>query len=166
MRTSSGGSELDAVSKTNFLNNYLARVLFTPNQERTMEMKDKVLSSLGAQDMDTSWYQSSDINKMELYRENDQLDVVAVLKSCIYTLFSPGAFENLEMGGSGENPILLDEEQDNESSPPTSSLSERPTQLPALLSSIRNKNKKNPDELYGNWFQYVLLCMCLDSYYN
>ena len=34
--------------KQDFLNIHLARVPITPNQEETMEMRDKVLSSVGA----------------------------------------------------------------------------------------------------------------------
>ena len=41
-----------------FLNNHLARVPITPNQEGTMEMREEVLSSVGAQDLDTSIYQA------------------------------------------------------------------------------------------------------------
>ena len=40
--------------KQDFLNNHLARVPITPNQEGTMEMREEVLSSVGAQDLDTS----------------------------------------------------------------------------------------------------------------
>ena len=35
------------------LNNHLAQVPVTPNQQRTHEMRDEVHSSVGAQDMDT-----------------------------------------------------------------------------------------------------------------
>ena len=42
-----------------FLNNHLARVPVTPNQQGTHEMRDEVLSSVGVQDMDTSGYQVS-----------------------------------------------------------------------------------------------------------
>ena len=45
--------------REDFLNNHLARVPITPNQEGTMEMRDEVLSSAGAQDLDTSSYQVS-----------------------------------------------------------------------------------------------------------
>ena len=37
-----------------FLNNHLARLPLTPNQEGTIEMRDEVLSSVGAEEMDTS----------------------------------------------------------------------------------------------------------------
>ena len=36
-----------------FLNNHLARVPITPNQQGTHDMRDEVLSRVGAQDMDT-----------------------------------------------------------------------------------------------------------------
>ena len=40
-----------------FLNNHLARVPVTPNQQETHEMRDEVLSSVGAQEvLDTSGY--------------------------------------------------------------------------------------------------------------
>ena len=42
-----------------FLNNHPARVPITPNQQGTQEMSNEVLSSVGAQVMDTSGYQVS-----------------------------------------------------------------------------------------------------------
>ena len=39
--------------RQDFLNNHPARVPITPNQQGLMEMRDEVLSSVGAQDMDT-----------------------------------------------------------------------------------------------------------------
>ena len=99
-----------------FLNNHLARVPVTPNQQGTHEMRDGVLSSVRAQDMDTSGYQVSaaDLDDVEFYWELnvDQLNVDVVLRPGLATPFSPTAFDNLKMGGSAENPILLDEEED------------------------------------------------------
>ena len=43
------------------LNNHQERVPITHNQEGTMEMRDEVLLSVGAQNMDTSGYQLSDL---------------------------------------------------------------------------------------------------------
>ena len=98
--------------RQDFLNNHLARVPITPNQERTMEMRDEVLSRVGAQDLDTSSYQVSDLEDIEFNWENDQLD--SVFRPGIDTPFSPTTFDDLLMGdGSVENPILLDEEEDN-----------------------------------------------------
>ena len=43
-----------------------------------MEMKGDVLSSVGAQDMDKSGYQVSDLDDIEIYWQHDLLDVNAV----------------------------------------------------------------------------------------
>ena len=51
------GWQLLLSQRQDFLNNHLARVPITPKQEGTMEMRDKVLSSVGAQDLETSSYQ-------------------------------------------------------------------------------------------------------------
>ena len=46
--------------RQHFLNNHLARVPVSPNQQGTHEMRDKVLSSVGAQEgLDTRGYQVS-----------------------------------------------------------------------------------------------------------
>ena len=111
-----------------FLNNHLARVPVTPNQQGTHEMRDKIPSSESSQEgWDTSRYQvSADPDDVEFYWENDQLDVDAVLRPSIDTLFSPTAFDDLEMGCSAENPILLDEEEDKKNSPPTTTTTTTP----------------------------------------
>ena len=65
-----------------FLNNHLARVPVTPNQQGTHEMRDEVLSSVGVQDMDTSGSQvSADLDDVDFCAENDQLDVDAVFET-------------------------------------------------------------------------------------
>ena len=115
-----------------FLNTHLAQVPVTPNQQGTHKMRDEVISRVGAQDMDTSGYQVSVyLDDVEFYWENDQLDVDAVFRSGIDTLFSPTLFDDLQMGGgSAENPFLLGEEEDKVNSPPpttTTPVSERPT---------------------------------------
>ena len=134
-----------------FLNNHLARVPVTPNQQGTHEMRDEVISSVGAQDMDTSGYQVSDMDDVEFYWENDQLDVDPVFRPGIDTPFSQKAFDDWEMGGSAENPILLDEEEDKENSPPTTKASE----IPALLRSrpFGTRIKNVPDYVYRKLFQ-------------
>ena len=48
-----------------FLNNHLARVPVTPNQQGTHETRDKVLSIVGAQDLHTSSYQLTDLEDIE-----------------------------------------------------------------------------------------------------
>ena len=56
--------------RQDFMNNHLARVPITPNQEGTIEMRKEVLSSVGAQDLDTSSYQFSDLEDIEFNWEN------------------------------------------------------------------------------------------------
>ena len=64
-----------------------------------MEMTNDVLSSVGAQDMNTSGHQVSDLDDFEVYWENDHLDVDAVFIIAVFdTLLLPTAFEELEMG--------------------------------------------------------------------
>ena len=93
-----------------FLNNHLARALFAFKQQGTQEMRDQILSSVGAQDMDTSGYEVSAVmNHVDFYWENDQLDVDAGFTPGIGPPFSATAFDDMEVGGSAENPNLLDE---------------------------------------------------------
>ena len=133
-----------------FLNELLARFPITPNPQGTHEMIDEVLSSISAQDMDTSGYQVPDMDDVDFYWENDQLDVDNVFRPSIDTSFPPAAFNDSEMGASVEDDILLDEEEDNENSTPTTPASERLTRSPALLSGRHFGTKKEnvPDSVY------------------
>ena len=100
-----------------------------------MDMRDEVLSSVGARDLDTGSYQVSDLEDIEINRENLQTDMDAVFRPGIDTPFSPTTFEDLLMGeGSVENPIVLDDEKDKENAPPppTTHESVRPTEPPML----------------------------------
>ena len=72
-----------------------------------MEMRDEVLSSVGAQDLDTSSYQVSDLEDIEFNWENSQLEMDAVFRPGIDTPFSPPTFDDKLMGdGSVENPFV------------------------------------------------------------
>ena len=52
-----------------FLNNHLVRVPVTPNQQATQDMRDELLSRVGAQEgLDTSGFQvSADLDEVERY---------------------------------------------------------------------------------------------------
>ena len=143
--------------RQDFLNNHLARVPITPNQEGTMEMRDEVVSNVGAQDFDTSSYQVSDFEDIEFNWENSQLDMDSVFRPGIDTPFSPTVFDDLLMGdGSVENPIVLDEEEDKENAPPlTTPESVRPTQTPRLQRSraFGARIENVPDYVYRILFQ-------------
>ena len=119
------------------LDNDLARVPISQNQEGKMEMRDAVLSSVGAQNLDTSSYQVSDLEDIEFNWEKSQLDMDAMFRPRIDTPFSPATSDDLSMEGSGENSFVLDEEEDKVNSPPPPSTPEsaRPTKPPRLQRS-------------------------------
>ena len=103
-----------------------------------MGMRDEVLSSVGAQDLDTNSYKVTDLEDIEFNSEKSQLDMDAVLRPSIDApFFSPTRFDGLSMEGSIENPIVLDEEEDKENAPPsTTPESVRPTENPRLQRSL------------------------------
>ena len=141
--------------RQDFLNNHLARVPITPNQEGTMEMRDEVLYSVEAQDLDTSSYQVSDLEDIEFNWEDSQLDMDAVFNPGIDTPFSP-TFDDLSKEGTIENPILLDEEQYNENAPPpTTPESVRPTEPRRLqrIWAFGARIENVPDYVDRNLFQ-------------
>ena len=110
--------QLQLSQRQGFLDNHLSRVPITPNQEGTMEMRDEVLSSVGAKNLDTSSNQVSDLEDIEFNWENSQLEMDAVFRLGIDNPFSSTLFDDLSMEGSVENPIVLDEEEDKENAPP------------------------------------------------
>ena len=143
--------------RQDFLDNHLARVPVTPSQQGTHEMRDKVLSSVGAQDLDTSSYQLTDLEDIEFNRENSQLDMDAVFRPGIDTHSSPTTFEYLSMEGSVEKPIVVDEEGDKENAPPLPStpVSVRPTEPPRQQRSraFGARTEKVPNFVYRDLFQ-------------
>ena len=69
-----------------------------------MEMRHEVLSSVGAQELDSSSYQVSDFEDIEFNWENSQLDMDAVFRPGIDTPFCSTTLEDLSMGeGSVKN---------------------------------------------------------------
>ena len=142
--------------RQDFLDNHLSRVPVTENQEGTMEMRDEVLSSVGAQDLDTSSYQVSDLEDIDFNWENSQLEMDAVLRPGIDTPFSPTIFDDFLMGdGSVENPIVMDEEEDKENAPPPRTPeSARPTEPPRLQRSraFGARMENVPDYVFRNLF--------------
>ena len=120
-----------------------------------MEMRDEVISSMGAQDLDTSSYQVSDLEDIQFNWQNSQLD--SVFRPGIDTPFSLTTFEDLSVEGSVENRIVLDEEEDKENSPPAPSTPEsvRPTKHPRLQSGrpFGTRIENIPDYVYKSLFQ-------------
>ena len=79
----------------------------------------------------------------------------AVFRPGIDTPFSPTTFDDLSMGGSAENPIVLDEEEDEENSLPSTPVSIRPTETTRLQSSraFRARVEIVPEYVFRNLFQ-------------
>ena len=121
--------------RQDFLDNHLPRVPITQNQEGTMEMRGEVLSGVGAQDLDTSSYQVSDLEDVEFNWDISQLEMDAMFKPGIDTPFSPTTLDDLSMEGSVENPIVLDDEEDKQNAPPSTPESVRSTEPPRLQRS-------------------------------
>ena len=140
--------------RQDFLNNHLAQVPIIPNQQRTIEMREEVLSSVGAQDLDTSSYQVSALEDIELNWEKPQLGMDAVCRPGIDTPFSQTTFDDLlKSDGSVENPIVLDEEEDKENAPPPATPeSVRPTEPPRLQRSraFGPRMENVPDYVFRN----------------
>ena len=110
--------------------------------------------------MDASSYQLTDLEDIEFNWENSQLAMDTVFRPGIDSPFSPTTFDDLSMGGwegSVENPIVWNEEEFKENSPPRPSTSEsvRPTE-PLRLQRSRafGARKENvPDYALRNLFQ-------------
>ena len=155
--------------RQDFLDNHLPLVSITQNQEGTTEMRDGVLSSVGAQDLDTSSYQVSDLADIEFIWENSQKYMDAVFRPGKDTPFSLSTFDDLSMKGSVENHIVLDEEEDKENAPPPPSIPEsvRPTE-PHRLQRNRAFGARMailPEYVFRYLFQNVLPCLCFNINY-
>ena len=61
-------------------------------------MKEEVLQSVWAQDLNSSSYQVSNFENIEFNWEDSQLDMDAVFRPGIDTPFSPITFDDLLMG--------------------------------------------------------------------
>ena len=113
-----------------FWNKHPVRVSITPNHQEAVEMPDEVLSSVGAQNLDTIGYQVSDPEDIEFHWKDPDLNMDAGFQQSIDTPFFPSNFNNFETGSTAQNTILIDEEQNKENTPPlpTTPVSERPAQ--------------------------------------
>ena len=74
-----------------FLNNHPAQDPNTTNPQRTNELRYSVVSNVGAQDMETSEYQLSDLIDVEFHREIGHLQVDALFRPGIDTPYTPSS---------------------------------------------------------------------------
>ena len=113
--------ELAASAETSLFGHTLARLLITPNRQGAMCMFDEVLSSVGAQDMDTSWYQVSALENIEFHWKYLDLNKDTTIRPDTNTPFSPSTFNDFEIGSLAEKPIPNEEGEDKKKSPPLQS---------------------------------------------
>ena len=85
-----------------FLNNHLALVPITPNQQGTMEMRDQVLSIVDAQNMDTTGYQLCDLENIDFQWEYLDFNNDAAFRPGTGTPFFPSNFNSTEVGSITE----------------------------------------------------------------
>ena len=127
-----------------FLDNHLPWVPVTPNQQGTFEMREEVLSSVGAQDTDTRGSELSDLEDIEFIWEDPAVDMDGVCRPGIDTPFSPSIFDDFQMEGStAANPIIVDDEKEEEKSAPTTTTPEsnrtpQITEKSSIWDSTRN----------------------------
>ena len=121
-------------------------------------MKEEVLASVGAQESDTKENELSDLEDIEFSWEDHAVDMDSVYRPGIDTPFSPSIFEDFQMEGStAANPIKVDDEEDKETSAPTTTTpeSERPTEPPRFLRSrpFETQLENLPESQYRTLFR-------------
>ena len=91
-------SSLLLSQRQELLDNHLPRVPITPNQQRTFEMREGVLSGAGEQYTDTRGYELSDLEDIEFSCEYPSLDMDSIYRPGIDTQISPSIFEVFQIG--------------------------------------------------------------------
>ena len=138
----------------------MAGIPSTPIQVGTFEMMNEVLSSLSAENLDTSRYQIPCLEDVDLHWEDPDLNLVGLSTRDRYSSFL-STFNKFEIGPMAEKPTLVDEEQKKELpfAPPTTLVSERTIRLPALLRlcPFGKRIETFHDEVYKTLFQKVIL---------
>ena len=118
--------------RQDFLNIHPAPFPITPNKEGPMEMRDEVLSSVGAHKRVSSVWSG----RGWILLGNSSTGLCPQTRHRYTSFFFN--FNLFEKGALTDNPILIDEEQDKENSPPPHlivPLSGRRTQPPLLMRS-------------------------------
>ena len=120
--------------RKDFLSNHLAQVIVPPHQQGRHGMRDEVLSSVVAQEMETKGYHLSGLVDVEFHWQKDQLDVHAVFRPALIPTF------HLQPLTTGRREVQqrthsVRQRGDKENPPPTTPVSETPTRPPALLRS-------------------------------
>ena len=133
--------------RQDFLDNHLPRVPTTPNQQGTFEMREEVLSSVGAQDTDNRGYELSNLEDIEFSSDDPAVKMDSVYRLRIDTPTSPSIFDNFQMETStAANPIIVDYDETRsiqlQQQQQNQSLSVRPNPQTTEKSSIRDLTTK------------------------
>ena len=115
--------------------------------------------------MDSRGNQVSNLEDLELHWGDPDLNMEAVFRLRIVTLFSPSTFSDFQMSSKAENPFLTDEGEDKENSPSTSPGCQRPTQPPALMRTLPLQQELRVFPIMGIEFCsnniYYRYCVCI-----
>ena len=152
------------------MDNHLPRVPISPNQQGTFEMTREVLSSVGAQDTDTSGYELSDLEDFEFSWDDPAVDMDSVYWPGIDSPFSPFFLTFSDVINRYQPSTSLNNEEDQENSAPTTTTraeSERPTEPPRWL---RNRpfgtgSENAPNSVYSILFHYILYVFVFGTLY-
>ena len=96
----------------------------------------KNLASAWADDIDTRGFELPNLEDIEILWENPSSEIQAVFRPVTDTPLSPTFFYELQVEGSSEIPIVLDEEEDEDNSYLTTPVSFRATEHLRLLKSF------------------------------
>ena len=121
-----------------------------------MEMRYKVPSIVGAQDLETSSYQVWDLEDIEFNCEKDELDLDAVFRPGIDSpLFFNYIWRFIDGGIISWKPHYVDEEEDKENDLPSTPASVRSTKPPRLqrCRAFGAGIETLPDYVFRNLFQ-------------
>ena len=136
------------------LDNLLSWVPIAQNPGETMEMKNEVLTSVGAQDWETSSYQVSDLEDLEFNGEVSQLEMGAVFRPGRDTPYSPTTFDDLSMGDQLRTPLCWTKRKTRRNllhQHPSLSGTEHSRLQRSCPFGTRRENV--PDYVYSNLFQ-------------
>ena len=143
--------------RQDFLDNHLSRVPITPNEQETFELREEVISNVGAQDTATRGYELYDLEDIEFSSEDPAVDLARVFWPGIDTQLSISIFDDFQMGSTAANIIIVDDKEDKENSAPTiiTPESERPTETSRLLRSspFGTRLENAPDSVYRTLFR-------------
>ena len=115
------------------MDDHLAKVPMTENQQGRLEDRDKLFSSVGAENMDTNGCQLFDLGGIEFHLEDLEINMDRFIRPGTKNLFPNSTSNKFEISFVFENPIQIDAEEKQRNSSLFFSVLERPTKPLKLL---------------------------------